>query len=224
SGGVLPGRADWVIAPMGISRLAYPGLWKLGPYRTDNGTGLGEASAGYTRPFVYAKFSELFLIAAEAAVKGATTQAITGTYANDGTAKGLINILRARAGKWYWSNNGNIAKVEDHSAAMMAATPATIDINYILAERSREFFGEALRWLDLVRTQKWAELAGTYTICDNPGAASDQNQPADVLHAPVTITRTIVDKDYLRPIPKSLIDGFTAMTDAEKADYQNPGY
>src|SRR6187401_736711 len=39
--GVLPGRADFVVAPSGISRLMFPGLWKLGVYRTDNGTGLG---------------------------------------------------------------------------------------------------------------------------------------------------------------------------------------
>jgi hypothetical protein len=70
----------------------------------------------------------------------------------------LINVIRARAGKWRWNNNGNIVKVEDNSAAMTAAKPATIDINYILAERSREYYGEGYRWYDLVRTQKWAEL------------------------------------------------------------------
>ncbi len=215
--GWIPGRADWVIAPMGISRLAYPGLYKLGPYRTDNNGGLGEASAGYTRPFVYAKFSELFLLAAEAAVKGATTKAVTGAYANDGTAVGLVNVLRARAGKWTFSNNGNAAKVVDHSADMTALTPAGIDINYILAERSREFFGEGIRWLDLVRTQKWAELAGTYTICDNSGSSSGD-------HIPVVVARTIVDKDWLRPISQTTIDAFTAMSAADRAAYQNPGY
>ena len=58
--GVLPGRADYVISPNGISRVVYPGLWKLGPYRTDNGTGLGQPNAGSTRPFNIAKFSELY--------------------------------------------------------------------------------------------------------------------------------------------------------------------
>ncbi len=48
--GVLPGRADFVINPSGISRLTYPHLWKLNPYRTDNGTGLGSPNAGSTRP------------------------------------------------------------------------------------------------------------------------------------------------------------------------------
>ncbi len=56
-------------APSAISRRVYPGLWKLGPYRTDNGTGAGQPNAGSTRPYNIAKFSELYLIAAEAAVK-----------------------------------------------------------------------------------------------------------------------------------------------------------
>lgn len=216
--GVLPDRADYVIAPSGISRLVYPGLWKLGPYRTDNGVGLGSPNAGSTRPFVVAKFSELFFIAAEAAVKGATTKAMTGTYANDGTAKGMINIIRARAGKWRWSNGGNVAKVQDNSAAMVAATPDVIDVNYILAERSREYYGEGYRWYDLVRTQKWEELAGSYTICGK--ALND--------HTPVKVTRTDLLNDaqhhlYLRPIPQGQIDNLDA-TDEEKKAYQNPGY
>ena len=215
--GVMPGRADFVVAPRAISRLVYPSLWKIGPYRTDNGTGLGGQNAGNTRPFPIAKFSELFLIAAEAAVKGATTSAVAGTYANDGTARGLINVLRARAGKWYWSNNGNAALVADNSAAMIAATPTTIDINYILDERSRELFGEAHRWFDLVRTQTWSARAGSYEICDITGASTGD-------HVPVIVTRTIPTTAYLRPIPKGTIDGFTAMTADERTAYQNPGY
>lgn len=204
--GVILGRADFVISPTGISRIAHPGLWKLGVYRTDNGTGLGQPNAGSTRPFNIAKFSELYLVAAEAAVKGATTK--TGKSARD-----LVNVLRARAGKWRWDNNGNVAKSADHSAEMVAATPATIDVNYILAERSREFFGEGYRWFDLVRTQKWNELATTYQIC----GSSYGN------HTPITVTRTIESYHYLRPIPSGQIDGLE-MTDAEKEAYQNPGY
>lgn len=153
--GILPGRADFVIPPSGISRITYPGLWKLGPYRTDSGTSLGEPNAGSTRPFNIAKFSEFYLIAAEAAVKGAT---------GPKSARELVNVLRARAGVWRWHNNGNQQLIADRSAEMIAATPAEIDINYILAERSREYFGEGYRWYDLIRTQKWEELAGTYQI------------------------------------------------------------
>ncbi len=204
--GTLPGRSDFVISPRGISRIVYPGLWKLGPYRTDNGTGLGQPNAGSTRPFNIAKFSELYFIAAEAAVKGATTT--TGKSARD-----LINIIRARAGKWGWDNNGNVLKEKDNSVAMTTATPAIITINYLLDERSREYYGEGYRWFDLVRTQKWAEYAGTYEICGtNYGD-----------HTPKTYTRTIDNYLYLRPIPQGQLDGME-MTDEEKDIYQNPGY
>lgn len=204
--GQLPGRADFVIAPSNISRVVFPGLWKLGVYRTDNGTGLGEPNTPSTRPFKIAKFSELYFIAAEAAVKGATPRA-------GKTARDLINVIRARAGKWSFSNKNNTTYLADNSAAMIAATPATIDINYILAERSREYFGEGLRWFDLVRTQKWSELAGTYQI-------SGVNY-AD--HTPQTFTRTIKPSFYLRPIPQSQIDAMDMTADEKKA-YQNPDY
>ncbi len=201
----IPGRADYVISPRAINRQYYPGLWKIGTYRTDNGTGLGTPNGSTCRPFDIAKFSELYLVAAEAAVKGATTKA-------GQSARELVNVLRARAGKWSFSNADNMAKVEDHSQAMTDATPATIDVNYILAERSREFFGEGYRWFDLVRTQKWEEIAGTYEIAE---AGS---------HSPKTVTRTINKAvHYLRPIPQGQLDRLD-MTTEEKAAYQNPGY
>jgi len=146
------------------------------------------------------------LIAAEAAVKGAAP--VAGKSARE-----LVNVLRARAGKWKFSNKNNAAFVADNSAALTAATPVTIDINYILAERSREYFGEGQRWFDLVRTQKWAELAGTYEIC----SATYGN------HTPQTYIRTISNFYYLRPIPQGQLDGMD-MTAADKAAYQNPGY
>jgi len=204
--GELPGRSDYVISPRGISRIVYPGLWKLGPYRTDSGTGLGQPNAGSTRPFPVAKFSELYFVAAEAAVKGAATKA-------GKSARELINVIRARAGKWRFDNNGNVAKVADNSAAMIAATPATIDVNYILEERSREFYGEGYRWFDLVRTQKWEELASSYEI----GGASKGN------HTPIKVNRTILKYQYIRPIPQGQIDAMI-MTPEEKKAYQNPSY
>ncbi|ADQ17998.1 RagB/SusD domain protein [Leadbetterella byssophila DSM 17132] len=204
--GVLPGRADFVIAPNAISRLRHPGLWKLGTYRTDNAGGLGQPNAGLTRPYYVAKFSELYFIAAEAAVKGATTKA-------GKSARELINVIRARAGKWRFSNALNLSVIQDNSAALTAATPANIDINYILAERSREYFGEGYRWFDLVRTQKWGELAAKYTIA-GPNAT-------DIVQE--TFTRDIQPHHYLRPIPQGQIDGME-MTPEEKKAYQNPGY
>ncbi len=204
--GEMAGESSFVVGPRGISRIVYPGLWKLGPYRTDNGTGLGYPNAGSTRPFNICKFSELYFIAAEAAVKGAATDA-------GKTAYDLINVIRARAGKWSFDNAGNAAKVEDNSAAMVAATPLVIDIDFILAERSREYFGEGYRWLDLIRTQEWTNVAGSFEIC---GATKGD-------HTPVIVNRTILPYQYLRPIPSGQIDALN-MTEEEKYDYQNPVY
>ena len=203
--GTLPGRADWVLGLDAVGRYVYPGLWKLGPYRTDNGSGAGQPNAGSTRPYNIAKFSELYLVAAEAAVEGAATQA--GKSASD-----LVNVLRARAGRWTYSNAEYKEVDRDFSAEMTAATPATIDINYILDERSREFYGEGYRWFDLVRTQKWNEYADSYVICGGKGD-----------HNPQTYSRTIEAFHYLRPIPQGQLDGME-MTEEEKDAYQNPGY
>lgn len=199
--GRLPGRSDFVISPSGISRIVYPGLWKLGVYRTDGGNGLGQPNAASTRPYNIAKFSELYLIAAEAAVKGAS---------GGMSAKALVNVLRARAGMWRWDNGENQERIEDNSAEMINATPAEIDVNYVLAERSREFYGEGYRWYDLIRTQKWEELASTYQI----GGRNYGD------HTPQTITRSIQPFHYLRPIPQGQIDAMEGDTQI----YQNPGY
>lgn len=204
--GVITGRGDYVMGPSAISRRVYPGLWKLGPYRTDNGTGPGQPNAGSTRPYNIAKFSELYLIAAEAAVKGATTKP-------DKSARELVNVLRDRAGKWTFNNAENKEMDVDYGSQLTAETPATIDINFILDERSREFYGEGYRWFDLVRTQKWNEYADSYEICEND--KGDRNI--------VTYTRTIKPGHYLRPIPQGQLDGMEMSAD-EKKNYQNPEY
>ena len=204
--GELPGEAAYVINPSGVSRLVYPTIWKIGCYRTDNNGGMGSPNAGSTRPYPIAKFSEFYFIAAEAAVKGATT--VSGK-----TAKDLINVIRARAGKWSFKNAENSAYVADFSEELVAATPATITIDYILDERLREYYGEGQRWFELVRTQTWIERAASFTICGT--GAGD--------HTPKTIEREIDEHHYLRPIPTGQIDGMV-MDEAAKAAYQNPGY
>ena len=202
--GEMPGRPDFVVAVNHISRKKYPINWKLGIYRTDNNGGLGsKVNGGSPRPWNIAKFSELYLIAAEAAVK---------LNKND-DARNLVNVLRARAGKQTFSQNDNVAVSVDHSAEMLAATPATITIDYILDERSREFWGEGYRWFDLVRTQKWAERATNYRIAGSGYTDKDLE----------SFKRTITAGFYLRPIPQGQIDGLM-MSDQDKIDYQNPQY
>jgi hypothetical protein len=203
--GEIAGRPDFVVAVNHISRKKYPINWKLGIYRTDNNGGLGsKVNGGSPRPFNVAKFSEFYLIAAEAAVKGAT-----GAM----TARDLVNVLRARAGKQTFNQNDNMAVNIDNSAAMTAATPATIDIKYILDERKREYWGEGYRWFDLVRTQQWTNLASKYKIADDGYTDKDLIQ----------FEREIPAGYYLRPIPQGQIDGME-MSEEEKTAYQNPAY
>ena len=202
--GELPGRADFVVAVNHISRKKYPCNWKIGIYRTDNAGGLGsKVNGGSPRPWNIAKFSEFYLVAAEAAVK----------LNMNAEAVEMVNVLRARAGKQTYCVNTRAPFAADHSAEMLAATPRTITIDYILDERSREFWGEGYRWYDLVRTQKWAERAGTYRIAGSGYTDS-------VLE---TFKRDIPANYYIRPIPQGQIDGMK-MSDEEKKAYQNPAY
>ena len=202
--GEMAGRADFVVPVNHISRKKYPINWKIGIYRTDNNGGLGsKVNGGSPRPWNIAKFSELYLIGAEAAVK----------LNRNAEARELVNVLRARAGRMTFNQNDNVAVDIDNSAAMVAATPATITIDYILDERSREFWGEGYRWFDLVRTQKWAERAGTYHIADVGYTDKDL----------LTFTRNIPAGYYLRPIPQGQLDAME-MTDDEKKAFQNPAY
>ena len=202
--GEMAGRPDFVVAVNHISRKKYPINWKLGIYRTDNNGGLGsKVNGGSPRPWNIAKFSEFYLIGAEAAVK----------LGKNAEARELVNVLRARAGKQTYSQNDDQAVTIDHTAEMLAATPANITIDYILDERSREFWGEGYRWFDLVRTQTWSDRAGKYRIAGKGYTDKDLAE----------VTRTIAPGNYLRPIPQGQIDGMK-MEDAEKVAYQNPAY
>lgn len=112
-----------------------------------------------TRPFVLYRFSEVYLIAAEAYFKA-------GDLAN---AAAMLNIVRARAA---YRKTNTPAQNAASVAAMTANTLLDLTangINYILDERSRELFGEWQRWHDLVRTRSlvtrvkaWNPEAGIY--------------------------------------------------------------
>ena len=202
--GEMAGRPDFVVAVNHISRKKYPCNWKIGIYRTDNDGSLGsKVNGGSPRPWNVAKFSEFYLLAAEAAVK----------LGKNDDAKKYVNVLRARAGKQTYCVNKRAPQVADHSAEMVAATPATITIDFILDERSREFWGEGYRWFDLVRTQKWAEKASTYRIAGSGYTDKDLE----------TVHRDIPAGYYIRPIPQGQLDGME-MTADEKNNYQNPAY
>ena len=202
--GEMAGRPDFVVAVNHISRKKYPINWKLGIYRTDNAGGLGsKVNGGSPRPWNIAKFSEFYLIAAEAAVK----------LGKNSDAKELVNVLRARAGKQTYCVNARAPFAADHSAEMVAATPDQITIDFILDERSREFWGEGYRWFDLVRTQTWKKRASVYHIAGSGYTDKDLQE----------VKRDIPDGYYIRPIPQGQLDGME-MTEEEKTAYQNPAY
>lgn len=218
--GKVAGHSEYVIDLNGINRIAYPALWKLGCDRTDYNrlTEVGSPNAGSTRPYDILKFSDFYLTAAEAAFK----------LNNNTEARNQLLVLRKRAGVWTYRNNDrvnleSVPYVADFSADLEAATPAVIDLDYILDERMREFYGEGFRWFDLARTQTWESRAGSYTISVTLGEDGAVENAAWGDHTPKTFTRTIEKYMYLRPIPQGQINGME-MSKEEKAAYQNPGY
>jgi hypothetical protein len=107
-----------------------------------------------TRPFILFKFSELYLIAAEAAFK-----------ANDLlNAAAMLNVLRQRAA----FRPGQTPAQYATALAAQTITPAQVTISFILDERTRELYGEYQRWWDLVRTHTLLSRVQQY----NPQAAA----------------------------------------------------
>ncbi|WP_295122760.1 RagB/SusD family nutrient uptake outer membrane protein [uncultured Chitinophaga sp.] len=124
-----------------------------------------------TRPCVLYRFSDVYLTGAEAAFK-----------ANNSTrAAELISIVRQRAAY----RKTNTAQQNTDAAAAMIISAADVTVDFILDERSREFFGEWQRWHDLVRTQSLVRRTKEW----NPEAG-----------------QYIKDFHILRPIPQSQID------------------
>ncbi|OQP63718.1 carbohydrate-binding protein SusD [Niastella vici] len=138
-----------------------------------------------TRPVVIYRFSDVYLVAAEAAFKA-------GDLTN---AAAMLNVVRQRAA--YRKTN----TVAQNAAAVAAVTITSTDVtlDFILDERSREYFGEWQRWLDLVRTQSLVRRVKAW----NPEASPN-----------------IQDFHKLRPIPQSQIDRVTE----GPAFPQNQGY
>ncbi len=138
-----------------------------------------------TRPAVLYRFADVYMTGAEAYFKaGNTTQAAA-----------LINVVRQRAA--YRKTNTSA----QNAAAVTAMTiqPSDVTLDFILDERSREFFGEWQRWHDLVRTRSLVRRVKAW----NPEAAP-----------------YVQDFNMLRPIPQYQID---RVVDGPKFP-QNPGY
>jgi len=124
------------------------------------------------RPFPLFRFGELYLIAAEAAFKAG----------QPGNAATMINVIRQRAGA-------------------LPITSGDVTIDFILDERTRELYGEWMRWYDLQRTKT---LQSRIPLSGFKAAIANFNP----------------NRDYLRPIPLSQIN---LVTTGPKYP-QNPGY
>jgi hypothetical protein len=114
------------------------------------------------RPFIMFKFSELYLIAAEAAFKG-------GATIND--AVNMLNALRQRAA--YRATNS--AAQNAAAVLVQTITAASVNIDFILDEYCRELYGEWRRWYDLARTKTLAARVAAYNADAATGFASPKH-------------------------------------------------
>ncbi|CAN5521255.1 hypothetical protein BH09BAC4_BH09BAC4_09510 [soil metagenome] len=169
-----------VVPPSLWNNAIFPALKKfMDPSR---GSNFNDPS---TRPVVLYRFSDVYMTGAEAYFK-----------AGDATkAAALINVVRQRAAY----RKTNTAAQNAAAVTAMTITPADVTVDFILDERSREFFGEWQRWLDLVRTRSLVRRVKAW------------NQEA----APY-----VQDYHLLRPIPQTQID---RVVEGPKFP-QNPGY
>lgn len=98
------------------------------------------------------RLGDVYLIAAEAALRYNDDQA---------TAAGYVNTIRERA-------------AISTRAAEMTLAPSEVTLDLILAERARELAGEQVRWADLKR---FGKLTNTYLAETNPDITGfDQNK------------------------------------------------
>jgi hypothetical protein len=139
-----------------------------------------------TRPVIIYRFADVYLLLAEADFELGD---LTDAAAN-------INVIRERAAYL----NTNTPTQNAAAATAMDITPNQVTLDFILDERTREFYGEGIRWWDLVRTQTLQERIANW----NPVQAGAHFQ----------------SYMSLRPIPQNEIDAVTQ----GPAFPQNPGY
>lgn len=148
----------------------YPSLTKVDDFKRPS-INFAEGS----RDYIVYRLAESYLIAAEALLQdGQPAEAVD-----------YVNAIRRRAA---WPGK----------EIQMEITSAELDIDFLLDERGREFYGEQKRWLDLKRTGKLVERVKLY----NPTKAADNIQ----------------EYHTLRPIPAN------QLTRTTNEYPQNPGY
>jgi hypothetical protein len=155
---------------------------------------------GSGRPFPIAKLSEIYLLAAEAAIgDGRPADALP-----------LVLTIRQRAA---YQAGLSPTDLTDRQKIMKQKNTGTIDspvwvdltsddmtLDFILDERTRELCGESIRWPDLACRHKLVDRVTLYNLAAAPKVKAFHE---------------------LRPIPQTQLD---AMNDPDKLKYQNPLY
>jgi hypothetical protein len=130
-------------------------------YDDPSRTGVNDPS---TRPFILYRFSDVYLLAAEAYFKS-----------NDlVNAANMINAVRSRAAY----RTTNTAAQNAAAVAANQITSAQVTLDFILDERSRELYDECTRWWDLTRTQSLGRRLQMYNATEAYPGYSASN-PAD---------------------------------------------
>lgn len=174
-----------IVTPSMQSNLVYPAVKKMDDITR------ADRNDPSPRPVIIFRFADAYLLAAEAAFKLGNTQ----------DAADLINVIRKRAA-FRTSYPPGVTQGDAELAVTIDASDVTLD--FILDERTREFFGEAYRWPDLVRTKSLINRV----LAWNPVEAGANIKPYHVL----------------RPIPQDQIDRVT-VGDCQGNDcWQNSGY
>lgn len=185
----VPGAPQFVGTRPFKGIVAPPSLWKSDLYPAvkkhmdpSRGSNFNDPS---TRPVVITRFAEVYLVGAEAYLQ-----------AGDKTrAAELLNVVRQRAAY----RKTNSAALNAAAAEAMKITANDVTVDFILDERSREFFGEWMRYQDLVRTKSLVRRIKAWNSEAGPN---------------------VKDFHALRPIPQSQID---RTVEGPKFP-QNPGY
>jgi hypothetical protein len=172
----------------------FPALTKY----DDNKRGAPNDASG--RPFPIAKLSEVYLMAAEAAIadnRPADALLLVLTIRQRAAYRASLSPaeLLVRQNRMKQKNTGTII-----APVWVDLTTADMTLDFILEERTRELCGESIRWPDLACRKKLVERVKLYNLL---GAAN------------------VTDKYNLRPIPQTQLD---AINDPDKAKYQNPLY
>jgi starch-binding outer membrane protein, SusD/RagB family len=185
----VPGAPQFVGSRPFKGIVAPPSLWKADLYPAvkkfmdpSRGSNFNDPS---TRPVVITRFAEVYLVGAEAYLQAG----------DKAKAAELLNVLRTRAAY----RKTNTAAQNTAAAEAMKITANDVTIDFILDERSRELFGEWMRYHDLIRTKSLVRRVKAWNHEAGPN---------------------VKDFHTLRPIPQSQID---RTVDGPKFA-QNPGY